>query len=126
MKKIEINEGCFGHDVLINDESLFTHEYDNRSPELISGLQSTTTFPHTTTVPTTTHPVSFLNSVLSKISSLINIGSKQNSTTYQPTQQCPNNQSNQPNAPSPPLFLVQQNAMQNNPNSVMVCKKTER
>ena len=40
MRKIEINEGCFGHDVLINDESLFTHEYDNRSPELISGLQS--------------------------------------------------------------------------------------
>jgi len=40
MKKIEINEGCFGHDVLINDESLFTHEFDNRSPELISGLQS--------------------------------------------------------------------------------------
>ena len=40
MKKIEINEGCFGHDVLINDESLFTHEFDNRSPEIVSGLQT--------------------------------------------------------------------------------------
>lgn len=40
MKKIEINEGCFGHDVLIDGESLFVHEYESRTPEVISGLQS--------------------------------------------------------------------------------------
>lgn len=39
MKKIVISEGCFGIDVEIDDESLFTHEYDNRSPEIIGGLQ---------------------------------------------------------------------------------------
>jgi hypothetical protein len=39
MKKIEISEGCFGPDVEIDGESLFIHEYDNRSPEIIKGLQ---------------------------------------------------------------------------------------
>ena len=35
MKKIELSENCFGVDVLIDDESLFTHEFDNRKPNLI-------------------------------------------------------------------------------------------
>ena len=39
MKKIEISEGCFGPDVVIDNESLFIHEYDNRNPEMISDLQ---------------------------------------------------------------------------------------
>jgi hypothetical protein len=39
MKIIEINEGCFGSDVLIDGESLFMHEYDNRNPEMINNLQ---------------------------------------------------------------------------------------
>jgi hypothetical protein len=39
MKKIELSENCFGVDVLIDDESLFTHEFDNRKPNLISDLQ---------------------------------------------------------------------------------------
>jgi hypothetical protein len=41
MKKIEISEACLGHDVLVDGESLFTHEYDNRSPEYINNLKST-------------------------------------------------------------------------------------
>jgi hypothetical protein len=39
MKKITLSENCFGRDVEINDESLFTHEFDNRSPEMISDLK---------------------------------------------------------------------------------------
>jgi hypothetical protein len=39
MNKIEISEGCFGLDVLIDEESLFIHEYDNRNPEMINDLQ---------------------------------------------------------------------------------------
>jgi hypothetical protein len=39
MKKIELSENCFGVDVLIDDESLFTHEFDNRKPNLIGDLQ---------------------------------------------------------------------------------------
>jgi hypothetical protein len=39
MKKIVLSENCFGPDVEINDESLFIHEYDNRSPEMISDLK---------------------------------------------------------------------------------------
>jgi len=39
MKKIEISESCFGLDVVIDDESLFIHEYDNRNPEMIGDLQ---------------------------------------------------------------------------------------
>jgi hypothetical protein len=39
MNKIEISEGCFGLDVLIDGESLFIHEYDNRNPEMINDLQ---------------------------------------------------------------------------------------
>jgi hypothetical protein len=39
MKKIEISEGCFGPDVMVDDESLFMHEYDNRKPEMITDLQ---------------------------------------------------------------------------------------
>ena len=39
MNKISLSENCFGNDVEIDDESLFTHEYDNRSPEMINDLQ---------------------------------------------------------------------------------------
>ena len=39
MKKITLIENCFGPDVVIDDESLFMHEYDNRSPEIINSLQ---------------------------------------------------------------------------------------
>lgn len=39
MKKIEIKESCFGPDVEIDGESLFIHEYDNRSPEIVRDLQ---------------------------------------------------------------------------------------
>lgn len=39
MKKIELSENCFGPDVLINDESLFIHEYDNRDPDMISEIK---------------------------------------------------------------------------------------
>jgi hypothetical protein len=39
MNKISLSENCFGVDVEIDDESLFIHEYDNRSPEMINGLQ---------------------------------------------------------------------------------------
>jgi hypothetical protein len=39
MKKIELSENCFGVDVEIDGESLFTHEYDNRSPELVDELK---------------------------------------------------------------------------------------
>mgnify|MGYP007090460374 CR=1 FL=1 len=40
-EKIEISEACLGHDVLVDGESLFTHEYDNRGPEYINNLKST-------------------------------------------------------------------------------------
>ena len=36
MKKIdniELSEGCYGPDIMINGESLFIHEYDNRTEE---------------------------------------------------------------------------------------------
>lgn len=39
MKKIELIENCFGVDVEIDGESLFTHEYDNRPPELVDNLK---------------------------------------------------------------------------------------
>lgn len=39
MKKIVISESCFGPDVEIDGESLFMHEYDNRSSEMIINLQ---------------------------------------------------------------------------------------
>ena len=39
MKKIELNESCFGQDVLIDDESLFVHEFDNRDPKKIDSLK---------------------------------------------------------------------------------------
>jgi hypothetical protein len=39
MNKIGLSENCFGVDVEIDDESLFIHEYDNRSPEIINDLQ---------------------------------------------------------------------------------------
>ena len=39
MKEIRLSENCFGPDVEIDGESLFIHEYDNRSPEMVSDLQ---------------------------------------------------------------------------------------
>lgn len=39
MNRIELSENCFGVDVEINGESLFTHEYDNRNPELVDDLK---------------------------------------------------------------------------------------
>lgn len=39
MDKIVLSENCFGPDVEIDGESLFIHEYDNRSVESISKLQ---------------------------------------------------------------------------------------
>lgn len=39
MNKISLSENCFGVDVEIDDKSLFIHEYDNRSPEVINELQ---------------------------------------------------------------------------------------
>lgn len=32
-------ENCFGPDVIIDGESLFIHEYDNRDPKLIESIQ---------------------------------------------------------------------------------------
>jgi hypothetical protein len=40
MKKFAISENCFGPDVEVNDESLFSHEYDNRDPKTISELKT--------------------------------------------------------------------------------------
>lgn len=37
--KLEIIEGCFGPDVRINENSLFKHEYDDRSDDDVSKLQ---------------------------------------------------------------------------------------
>lgn len=37
--KIEISEGCFGPDVMVDGESLFKHEYDTRTDEEMSGIQ---------------------------------------------------------------------------------------
>lgn len=39
MEQIILSENCFGLDVEVNGESLFTHEYDNRDPEFIKGLK---------------------------------------------------------------------------------------
>ena len=39
MKEIRLSENCFGPDVEIYGESLFIHEYDNISPEMVSDLQ---------------------------------------------------------------------------------------
>jgi hypothetical protein len=39
MNKITLSENCFGVDVEIDDESLFTHEYEKRTPEYVSDLQ---------------------------------------------------------------------------------------
>lgn len=40
MKKFVISENCFGPDVEVNDESLFSHEYDNRDPKMLSDLKT--------------------------------------------------------------------------------------
>jgi hypothetical protein len=40
MKNFELSENCFGPDVSVNGESLFTHEYDNRDPKMVSTLKS--------------------------------------------------------------------------------------
>lgn len=37
--KLEIIEGCFGPDVRIDGESLFKHEYDQRTDEEVDNLQ---------------------------------------------------------------------------------------
>ena len=37
--KIERNKGCFSENVLINNESIFKHEYDTRTDEEISNLK---------------------------------------------------------------------------------------
>lgn len=37
--KLEILEGCFGPDVRIDGESLFKHEYDQRTNEDVDNLQ---------------------------------------------------------------------------------------
>ena len=37
--KLEIIEGCFGPDVRIDDDSLFKHEYDQRTDEDVDNLQ---------------------------------------------------------------------------------------
>jgi hypothetical protein len=39
MEEIILSENCFGPDVVINGESLFIHEYDNRDPKIIEDLQ---------------------------------------------------------------------------------------
>lgn len=39
MNKIVLSENCFGNEVEIDGESLFTHEFDNRSPEMINKLK---------------------------------------------------------------------------------------
>jgi hypothetical protein len=39
MNKIILSENCFGNDVEVDGESLFTHEFDNRSPEMIGDLK---------------------------------------------------------------------------------------
>jgi hypothetical protein len=39
MEEIVISENCFGPDVIVNGESLFIHEYDNRDPKIIKDLQ---------------------------------------------------------------------------------------
>lgn len=40
MKKFVLSENCFGPDAEVNDESLFSHEYDNRDPKMISDLKN--------------------------------------------------------------------------------------
>lgn len=39
MKEIILNENCFGPDVIVDGESLFIHEYDNRNPKEIEQIQ---------------------------------------------------------------------------------------
>lgn len=39
MKELILMENCFGPDVIIDGESLFIHEYDNRDPKLIESIQ---------------------------------------------------------------------------------------
>jgi len=39
MKEIKLIESCFGPDVIIDDESIFIHEYDNRDPKFVEGLR---------------------------------------------------------------------------------------
>ena len=39
MKEIILNENCFGPDVIVDGESLFIHEYDNRDPKVIEDIQ---------------------------------------------------------------------------------------
>lgn len=39
MKEIILVEDCFGSDVLVDGESLFVHEYDNRDPKIIDDLK---------------------------------------------------------------------------------------
>jgi len=39
MEQLILSENCFGIDVEINGESLFTHEYDVRDPELTKNLR---------------------------------------------------------------------------------------
>ena len=39
MEEIILRENCFGPDIVINGESLFIHEYDNRDPKIIEDLQ---------------------------------------------------------------------------------------
>jgi hypothetical protein len=40
MNEIILLEDCFGSNVLINGESLFEHEYDNRDPKLVGELKN--------------------------------------------------------------------------------------
>lgn len=40
MKKVTLIENCFGPDILIDDQSVFNFEFDNRNPEDIEKLQN--------------------------------------------------------------------------------------
>jgi hypothetical protein len=39
MKELILMENCFGPDVIVDNESLFIHEYDNRDPKVIEDIQ---------------------------------------------------------------------------------------
>ena len=39
MKELILMENCFGPDVIVDGESLFIHEYDNRDPKVIEDIQ---------------------------------------------------------------------------------------
>jgi len=39
MKELILLENCFGPDVIVDGESLFIHEYDNRDPKVIEDIQ---------------------------------------------------------------------------------------